>query len=240
MSTPTLYNINVTLMNLIFEREDIANDPDLTPKEIEQRLKAKDVEIREHVTALVKKVDGVAYVLMELAAHEAAAKAEKERQHDREHAFEARRERLETLVKSVMLMSGKARLEGDANTLRLVKCPPSVEIAQPILVPDEYRKLTVELPAAVWYELLRLAGSFEDVVAQTAKTKDCEPMKSKIAEALKQTEPCGNCGGNGVVEVSDDITLEFIKCEPCDGTGKVSKGVPGCRLVTDKMSLRVE
>lgn len=238
MSTPTLYDINVTLMNLIFDREDIASDLMLNDVERQSALNRIDLDIREHLSALVKKVDGVAYILREFKAHAATAKAEKERARDREYAFEARYERLEALVKSVMLMSGKARLDGDVNTLRLVKCPPSVEIAQPELLPNELQDVTIVMPLDEWDCLIKVLSE-NGMEAQLLRhfQRKTEPRKSKIAEALKQTDPCQMCDGIGR---GVNTEAEIVDCDVCGGTGKVSKGVPGCRLVTDKMSLRVE
>lgn len=193
----SLYNLEATLMRLMFEREELAVDG--------LSVIEKDIEIREFISKEIRKVDGVAFYLREFQARAAAAKAEKERNRDREHMWEARHERLETLVKSVMLMSGKARLDGDSNTLRLVKCPASVEITQPELVPIDFERITVTMPHALWDRLQNEASAECRMWIKAESAEKCEPSKSKIAEALKRGD-----------------------------------GVPGCSLVTDKMSLRVE
>lgn len=244
----TLYNLEATLMLLMFERETIQKDPDLTPKEIEQALKAKDIEIREHVSKEVKKVDGIAYYLKEFEARAATAKAEKDRQARREKDWEARHDRLEELVKSVMLMSGKSRLDGDANTLKLVKNPPSVEIAQPELVPNSMRRLQVTMSLELYskIKLALFASEHPAVETLTKELQQCtttraEPMKSKIAEALKQTEPCPKCEGVGVLEVyAGHGDKKDVPCELCNKTGKVKRGVPGCVLRSDVLRLEVE
>ena len=205
MSVPTtqnltLYNLEATLMRLMFEREELATEG--------LSVIEKDIEIREYISKEIRKVDGVAYYLKEFEARAAAAKEEAKRLKARADAWERRHERLEEMVKSVMLMSGKARLDGDANTLRLQKCPPSVEIAQPELVPEEMQRVTVTMSMRLWLQIQRVMGETAD---QTAWKKllsmptKLEPSKSKIGEALKRGD-----------------------------------GVPGCSLVTDKMSLRVE
>jgi hypothetical protein len=199
----SLYNLEATLMRLMFEREELAAEG--------LSVIEKDIEIREYVSKEIRKVDGVAYYLKEFEARATAAKEEAKRLKARADAWEQRHERLETLVKSVMLMSGKARLDGDSNTLRLVKCPASVEIAQPELVPAEYCKLTVSMPVELWK--LILVALENDGLGSTHALAEIgelpepktEPVKSKIAEALKRGD-----------------------------------GVPGCSLVTYKMSLRVE
>jgi hypothetical protein len=225
----TLYNLEATLMRLMFEREELAADG--------LSVIEKDIEIREYVSKEIRKVDGVAYYLKEFEARAAAAKEEAKRLKSRADAWEQRHERLETLVKSVMLMSGKARLDGDSNTLRLVKCPASVEIAQPELVPDELQQVNIRMPLIEWQALVMLAAhNGFDTAPIHAYVVKAEPMKSKIAEALKQQIVCAACHGTGRTTPFSDAP----GCPKCNATGKVNQGVPGCSLVTDKMSLRVE
>ena len=70
-----------------------------------------------------------------------------------------------------------------------------------------------------------------------------EPMKTPIKEALKQQIPCEACSGRGWIgqtTTAEAVSPQDVKCGVCGGTGRVNQGVPGCSLVTDKMSLRVE
>lgn len=186
-------------MRLMFEREELATEG--------LSVIEKDIEIREYISKEIRKVDGVAYYLKEFEARAAAAKEEAKRLKARADAWERRHERLEEMVKSVMLMSGKARLDGDANTLRLQRCPPSVEIAQPELVPSEYQRVTLKMPLIIWEMILEnFSGGpslLNTITLNTTEVKDV-PLTA-IKEALKRGD-----------------------------------GVPGCSLVTDKMSLRVE
>jgi len=233
----TLYNLEATLMRLMFEREEIQELPNDNVRT--HLLTQKDIEIREYVSKEIRKVDGVAYYLKEFEARAAAAKEEAKRLKARADAWEARHDRLETLVKSVMLMSGKARLDGDSNTLRLVKCPASVEIAQPELVPSEYQKVVVTMPHSLWARVVRAIPEALLLEVGEHSKETSEPSKSKIGEALKQQIECSVCRGRGHV-VPFGSQTDLSKCTICKGTGKVNQGVPGCSLVTDKMSLRVE
>lgn len=206
MSVPTLYGISAELLNLMEARETLLGDAALTDATRDMALKEVETAIREQVSALVRKVDGAAFYVREFSARAAAAKAEKERNREREHMWEARGERLKEYIIAVMQMMGKTRLDGDSNTLRLQKCPPSVEIAQPELVPEEMQKVSITMPLVAWRALcadLKLWPELANELERAA-TK-AEPMKAKIGEALKRGD-----------------------------------GVPGCSLVTDKMSLRVE
>jgi hypothetical protein len=229
----TLYGLEATLMRLMFEREELVAEG--------LSVIEKDIEIREYVSKEIRKVDGVCFYLREFEARAAAAKEEAKRLRARADAWEARHDRLEEMVKSVMLMSGKARLDGDSNTLRLVKNPSSVEIAQPELVPDEYQKVVVTMPHSLWARVVRAIPEALLLEVGEHSKETSEPMKSMIAEALKQKIPCTVCDGVGVREVyAGDGDKVDQTCLACKGTGKVNQGVPGCSLVTDKMSLRVE
>ena len=211
MSVPTLYGISAELLNLMEAREAILADWALSNTDQTTSLAEVESAIREQVSALVRKVDGAAFYVREFEARAAAAKAEKERNRDREHMWEARGERLKEYIVSVMQMMGATRLDGDSNTLRLQKCPPSVEIAQPELVPAEYRQVNVPMSEAMWNRLVNVLFEHDRELWQMFANRgqpnltDFKLMKTPIKEALKRGD-----------------------------------GVPGCVLVTDKMSLRVE
>ena len=241
----TLYDIETDLLNLMLCREALLNDPDRSSvledgETRESELALIDQAIQERVSAEIAKVDGIAFYLREFAARAATAKVEKDRLAARQRMWEAREERLKELVTSVMLMTGKKRLEGDSNTLRLQKCPPSVEVNQSELLPDEYQRVRVTMSVRLW-EAIKRCRWVDSITEMPREILECnvgpaEPSKSKIAEALKQQIPCDKCKG-GFHETTDH---NLLPCETCHGTGKVNQGVPGCSLVTDKMSLRVE
>jgi hypothetical protein len=242
----TLYDIETDLLNLMLCREAVLNDPDRSAvledgETRESELELIDQAIQERVSAEIAKVDGIAFYLREFAARAAAAKAEKKRLADREAMWEAREERLKEIVTQVMLMTGKKRLEGNANTLKLVNNPPSVEIAQPELVPSEYQKVVVRMPHSLWARVVRAIPEALLLEVGEHSKETAELSKSEIAEALKQRVPCEVCEGVGVREVyAGHGDKRDEKCLACNGTGKVNQGVPGCSLVRDKMRLVVE
>ena len=67
----SLYNLEATLMRLMFEREELAAEG--------LSVIEKDIEIREYVSKEIRKVDGVAYYLKEFEARATAAKEEAKR-----------------------------------------------------------------------------------------------------------------------------------------------------------------
>jgi Siphovirus Gp157 len=207
----TLFDIETDLLNLMLCREAVLGDYHTPDGERSQELAEIDQAIQERVSAEIAKVDGIAFYLREFAARAAAAKAEKKRLADREAMWEAREERLKEIVTQVMLMTGKTRLEGNSNTLKLVKNPPSVEIAQLAMVPEQYLRATVAMSADSLETLKLILEAYESqhskrILAELNEaTVKLEAMKTPISEALKRGD-----------------------------------GVPGCSLVRDKMRLVVE
>ena len=227
MSTLTLYDIETELFHLMLAREAVLNDPDRggvldDGVTVEKELEEIDLAIRERVSAEIAKVDGIAYYLREFAARAATAKAEKKRLADREAMWERREERLKEIVTQVMLMTGKTRLEGDSNTLQLVKNPPSVEILQPELVPSEYQKVFLTMPRALWARVVRMLAGVDALLGTYNSQTGALPT-----EVLVEI-------GQHSIETAQPMKI------PIGEALKRGDGVPGCALVRDKMRLNVE
>lgn len=245
----SLFGVETQLIELLAFREELLSDPDLQGAEREESLQATENRILEYLQKHIQKVDGVAHYLREFQARAEIAKREAERCKAREKMWEARYDRLKTMVESVMIQTGQKRLEGQGNTLSLRKCPPSVEIAQPELVPDDYAKVALTMPVDLWRKIVECLddpseqgnATLFDRIAVEVSAKPSEPMKAKIAEALEQIDPCEKCHATGHLQVPiTDLTPNgTIICLTCEGTGKVNRGVPGCSLVSEKMYLKV-
>jgi hypothetical protein len=199
----SLYQIEAEILNLMLIREALTEDADADPKEIEHDLAVIDGKIQECISSDVRlnKVDGVAYYCREFRARAEAAKEEKKRLALREQLWETRAERFEEYVKNVMLMTGQPRLEGRANTLKLVKNPPSVEIGQSELVPEEYQMVEVRMPLEIW-RVLHAYLYDQDIDTGPLSIKP-SVSKSKIAEALKRGDGVPGCS-----LVKDKMRLE--------------------------------
>lgn len=210
MSTTSLslFNIESEILNLMLAREALVeNDDDLSDAEQKEAITNLDIQIREKLSSDLRanKIDGVAFWFRECWARAEAAGEELTRIQDRKRLWEHRAERFEKYVRDVMLITGQTRLEGNANTIKLAKNPPSVEIAQIDLVPAEYVKNSKTLDCKTWaqiYEALPPDLRIKFVAGVLGKP---EPIKTAIKEALKRGD-----------------------------------GVPGCRMVTDKMRVDVE
>lgn len=234
-SNLTLYGIKTELLELLTFRESLIEDPDITPAEQQESLKALDQRIFEYVSAEVKKVDGVAHYLREFEARADVYEKEIERLVRLKKTQLDRHQRLNDTVLSIMIQTNQPKLEGQHSTFKLAKNPPSAEIAQPGLVPDNYQKLTVTMSPDTWNSVKKTVLRNESLAKLAAVLMECkvtepEPMKAKILEELKQKEPCPTCEGrNGDNQV----------CNTCGSTGKVNRTLPGCRLITDRKRLAV-
>lgn len=240
----TLYNIETELMELMTFRDSLFEDPDITPQERDESVKAIEKRIREYVLVEVKKVDGIAHYLREFEARAAVYTSEIERLQQRKKIEEDRRKRLGDMVLEIMLQTGQQKLEGKHSTFKLVKNPPSVDVFQPGLVPDNYQRLTVTMSPDTWNAVKKAvlrnpAPGTLAVALMECKVSEPEVEKRKIAEELKQKMKCGACGGAGrVITGSPERSPE--QCLACNGTGELGRGIPGCRLITDRKRLEVK
>ncbi len=201
----TLFGIETTLFDLLAEREEAINMNRVTPTD--EWVTDVDARIETYIKAELRKVDGIAKMLKEFEARALAAKEEAQRISRIADLWEARRERLKAITTETMIAAGKTELHGAVETLSLRKCPPSVEIAQPELLPEEFEKVEITMSGASFAafnaELHRSSKYLGDYL-DAHRTKR-SPMKREIMEVFK-------AGG----------------------------GVPGCRLVEDKLTLVVK
>ena len=215
----TLYNIESELLQLLELREDLLSCPQegekLSPGGRSIAIQAIDGQIEMYLRKELQKVDGIAYMLAELNRRADIAMEEANRQEKRSKVWESRADSLKAYVERIMQETGKTKLEGEFNTLTLRKCPASVDIRQPELLPNEFKRFEIKVPGDVWQSLVaellckdeRTDDDIETIKAELGKLKVSEPTpaKSYIAQVLK-------AGG----------------------------GIPGCELVTDKVSLQVK
>lgn len=191
----TLYGIETQLLELLNFRESVSEDPDMTPAEQKDSLEAIDRQIAEYIRAEVKKCDGIARYLREFETRAEALKAEAKRCSEMAKAWEKRHEALENMVVDVMQATKQTRIDGRHSVLQLKKNPPSVEVAQPELLPHELLRTTVKIPFALWRKVLdELHGkAIAAEVYDKAQWKDGEPMKTEIAKRLKEGDGVPGC-----------------------------------------------
>jgi len=186
----TLYGIETQLLELLNFRDAVSDDPDLRPDEQAESLKAIDQQIQAYVTAEVKKADGIAGYLREFETRAEALKQEAKRCSQMAKDWETRRDKLESMVIGVMRIAGVTRIDGRHSVLQLKRNPPSVEVAQPELVPENLRRITVTLSEAMWMKLSEHIQPEEyDQVAEG----NPEPMKGEISKRLKSGDGVPGC-----------------------------------------------
>lgn len=213
----TLYGIETELLELLNFRESIESDPDMTPQEQQESLKACDESIVEYIRAEVKKCDGIAAYIREFDSRAALLEEEADRCKEMARVWQKRKKSLESMVIDIMQVTKQTRIDGRHSVLALKKNPASVDVAQPHLVPAEYERVNVTVRHSLWTNILALvvqAARRDTTIALLyAEMQDPdkiqlgapEPMKKKIAEELK-----------------------------------VGGSVPGCRLRTDSVRLEVK
>lgn len=111
------------------------------PPELHAEIEA---QIAAYEEAEIRKVDGVASYIAFCESQQLLAAAEVKRLHERKAMWERRQAHLEQSIVRVLHAAGKTELHGNTATLKLKKCPPSVNILDESLVPKEYIRTKTE------------------------------------------------------------------------------------------------
>lgn len=223
MATLSLYRLDQELTDLLELREQILEDS--LPGDAD--LTGVDAEIQAYMEQLPSKVDGVAHVLRHFTEQADFADREIKRLKARKAQIEENAQRLKDYAAAVIEKQpapakGCRKLVGQHSTLML-KGNGGVQplvIAQPELVPEEYR-LVIATFRADEYERLWPFMTIPGVMAVPI-AKDVKPDNARIREVLMQ--PCERCDGGTDVLIDDVAT----GCIACGGTGR--NAVPGAHL----------
>jgi len=110
-----------------------------------ERIQA-EAELDTYLAQLARKVDNTVEFLDFLEARQTTRKLQVVRLEKANKRDTLIVERIEASIQRTIETSGRDRLEGSHYTLRLRKCPPSVDVLNMEQVPEEYRryKVTVE------------------------------------------------------------------------------------------------
>jgi len=233
----TLYDILVEPLRLMEILEEIQENDD---EDYEDGVRAELIaETEQAIDKLIElqptKIDNFCGFHRECEKRAEIDKEEGERLIARAKRWESRKKYLEVRAIQAMQAAGKERIDGQHNTLALRKNPPSVEIAQPELLPAEFLKLSVTLPVTTWsdiYEILHPHEEEATVLKDAMAVKCSEPMKADIAKQLKASDLCPKCGGKRLIESGQTTgPARLENCDQCGGSGRIPRGVPGARLV---------
>jgi hypothetical protein len=210
-NTLSLYKIDFELLTLLHLREDLAADPEMTPEEIKASTEAIDDQIAVYLPqALANRSDEVANIIRQFEAMDEADAKEMARIRERRQQRTEAREYLERRVLDLMTRADTKRIDGQHVTLFRKKNPASVDVAQPELLPSEYRRFKITMTQALYDRLVQHLFGTEKGAPLFVELNECatslqEPMLTKIKEELKA----------GV-------------------------GVPGCRLREDSQRLEIK
>lgn len=108
----SLWHLQQQLVELVEFREQC---------ETEEERQAADNAIAEYVKLEISKVDNIRAYMRHCEVMAAAAKEEKQRQADRQKAWEGRLETLEKIVYNAMQLSGKTKIEGKTGHFQIKK-----------------------------------------------------------------------------------------------------------------------
>jgi hypothetical protein len=150
---------------------------EVTP--IRQLIKAADVARRLGVS--------ISWVVQHASGMAELAKAEVKRLQARQKHFEATADRVSGMVLRVLDWLRVTKLEGQTNTLKKRKCPPSVNVIDEQKIPAEYKRVTVTLPLPQWQELLaRTPDELRNTVLGGVRKQEIMLELDAIKQALNQ------------------------------------------------------
>jgi len=128
---------------------------------------------------LAAKTDNIAGVLRRMSTEQDALKAEQERIHDRRKTFERAEKWLRSYLLHTMQERGLKNLKTPSNTL-FIRSSDAVVITEPEEVPEQYKTVTVKLPAVQWRNMVEqcevsgwtVEAKIEETISLSAVKKD--------------------------------------------------------------------
>ncbi len=175
----TLFDIEESLLLL---GEAIADAEELTPE-----LQA---DFDSYLGTARDKRDNVARFRSECENQVEAAKKEIATLGKRKRRFERKIERLDAMLLGVFAAMRVPFLEGHFYTLAKVKNPPSVDVLDLDTIGDEYKRVTVCLPAEDWGYLLEAlpAERRQEIISRLFK-HEVTPELAEMKPVLQRDEP---------------------------------------------------
>jgi Siphovirus Gp157. len=124
------YKFFIEYSNDVLETED-GNDEDMLEMLINTLESIED--------GMESKVENIAKYIKSLESDRAAYKAEKDRLAKLQRSTENKIERLKQYTQDMLMLAGKDNIKAGVFNVRLQKNPPSVFIADPNKIPEQYR-----------------------------------------------------------------------------------------------------
>jgi hypothetical protein len=148
-----LYNIGQRYLEVL----DLATDPE-TEIDIGDTLEAVEGEFEQKAIAVAGYFRRTAAWIDELKEAEASIR-------DRRKVAENASVRLKAYLEAQMTATGIKKIECPYFVITLAKCPPSVRVDNPELVPDEFKH--IEIVETIDKDLIKKAGGCEGVTIVT-------------------------------------------------------------------------
>ena len=152
--------------------------------------------LKAYVAAEVRKVDGVRGYIKHAEMMAAAAREEARAQSARAQSWQMRLDRVKALVGDVMRAAGARKYESRIGFLRIQANggKPSLEIAQPMFVPPEYKTCDVRLTAAEMGRIVMLLPLGDELAIKLSLAHErAEPNATKIRIAIEAGEQVPGC-----------------------------------------------
>jgi len=245
----SLFIIERALADLCETRQELEEQPAYTAEQLEEKhaaINAVDAAIVEYITAEVRKVDNIARFLTELKAREKALDYEIDRLSGVRDQTTRTQDRIKAVVLQVMRDCDVKKLEGKIGSLKRQGNGgvQPVEIVQPELLPRSMRRVSVTITLDLFDAIYEHLKEPSLRLKWVDKSKDAEPDKEAIREALLKREPCPKCrGAKTISHIENDgrgnVSHVQLTCDECKGAGDVGAGVPGARLAERSEHLRV-
>ncbi len=234
-----LWNFAGALFELLEARDERADS--------EAELAAIEHAITQFVAQQLRDVDGLRAPLKALEQGVAINRADAAAATNRAMILQNRYDKLKDLIRSCMVAldqagewkpkeSRKFESARGSFTLRGNGGAQPVEIHDESLIPEEYCRVTVTMPAPMFRAAV-LAASFGQVIPKEYRAGFAtlqgkrEVSKSAVVEAL--IKPCGPCKGTGM---TSDLGVD--NCPACGGAG--TNGIPGARLLPRGVSVQIK
>ena len=177
-----IYEIETDLQALVDSAETV------TPEQEDEYRMALELAL----CMSVKKRQNVGQFILHCDSHEAACDREIDRLKTLKNQYSAARERIEDFVIRTVLIigpddKGKLRaLEGETVKLLVKATPDAVIVDNETLLDDEFRTVSVTMPANLWQALVDdLSDSAVGLAAGLIK-ETSTPNKTAIRNAIKQ------------------------------------------------------
>ena len=132
---PTLFELH-DYMDALEQSLEACDDPTMRAN-IER-------DIDGYAEAILRKVDDAVEYLDHLEAENELLAKQVKRLNERKKSYQVRIARIEAAVERTLTTTGKTEIRGTVHILTTKKCPPSVEVIDMGIVPEEYIRTTVE------------------------------------------------------------------------------------------------